>query len=293
MADLKHAEEQFKSIKHTPVEWKLVDGDGDDEKGRIEAIFSTFNVMDSDGDIILSSAFTPNQGVPMVHAHDWAHIIGKGTVRVEQDRAVFDGQLFLDTFAGLEAYKTIKNMGDLQEYSFGFRVLDYDIKEDDQAPWGYVRIIKNLELFEVSDVLKGASVGTRTLTVKHKFDTTNDGQETVIVSEEKTGTTNTDSQKQGMTFNDELDSALAAVEQFVDRAQSLADTRVKEGRGVSSAKRNQLVGFAEDLEAQAKRLRDLSVEKTDESGDDDDVISVEVLKLLRQKQERMGFIPAD
>lgn len=287
----KHAEER--AVKHAPVAWKLIDDD-DDNKGRIEAIFSTFGVMDHDGDIILSSAFTPNQEVPMVHAHRWDHVIGKGSVRVEADQAVFDGQLFLDTFNGMEAYKTIKNMGNLQEYSFGFRVLDYDIKEDPEAPWGYVRVIKKLDLFEVSDVLKGASIGTRTLAIKNIID--GEPVENIITNYTvSTGPSTTSDSQQGKTFNDELDDALAAVEGFVDRAKSLADTRVKEGRSLSGSKRSQLAGFADDLEAQAKRLRELSAtEKADDdSGDSNRRVSPEVLAILRQRQQRMGLIPAD
>lgn len=132
-------------------------------EGAVEAIFSTFGVIDSDNDIVLASAFTAGQQVPMVWAHDWQRPVGKGSVRVERDRAVLDGQFFLDTTAGLDAYRTVKAMGDLQEWSWGFRVTDADYGEQDGTP---VRYIKGAELYEVSPVLVGANRDTATLAIK-------------------------------------------------------------------------------------------------------------------------------
>lgn len=132
-------------------------------EGAVEAIFSTFGVIDSDQDIVLASAFTAGQQVPMVWAHDWQRPVGKGSVRVERDRAVLDGQFFLDTTAGLDAYRTVKAMGDLQEWSWGFRVTDADYGEQDGAT---VRYIKGAELYEVSPVLVGANRDTATLAIK-------------------------------------------------------------------------------------------------------------------------------
>lgn len=155
---------QKEVIKDVKVETELkTDGD---ERGRIKAVFSVFDEMDSDGDIVLSSALTNGQKVPMVWAHRWDQPVGKGRVEVQEDRAIFDGTFFLDTVDGEQAYLKVKNMEDLQEWSWGFRILDYDIEENEDAKWGYVRIIKRAELFEVSPVLVGANRNTRTLSVK-------------------------------------------------------------------------------------------------------------------------------
>jgi hypothetical protein len=70
---------------------------------------------------------------------------------------------FLDTTAGLDAYRTVKAMGDLQEWSWGFRVTDADYGEMDGAT---VRYIKGAELYEVSPVLVGANRDTATLAIK-------------------------------------------------------------------------------------------------------------------------------
>ena len=90
----------------------------DEATGTVQAAFSVFNTIDSDGDVVKPSAFKDGQAVPMTWSHKWDQPIGKGTVKVGRKQAVFDGHFFLDTQAGMEAYKTVKNMGALQEWSF-------------------------------------------------------------------------------------------------------------------------------------------------------------------------------
>ena len=140
-----------------PVEFK------DEAAGTVQAAFSVFNTIDSDGDVVKPSAFKDGQEVPMVWSHRWDAPIGKGTVHVGRKQATFDGHFFLDTQAGMEAYKTVKNMGALQEWSFGFRVLE---DEEGEFDGQRVRFLKGLELFEVSPVLVGANRETRTLAIK-------------------------------------------------------------------------------------------------------------------------------
>ena len=135
----------------------------DEATGTVQAAFSVFNTIDSDGDVVKPSAFKDGQEVPMVWSHKWDNPIGKGTVKVGRKQAVFDGAFFLDTAAGMEAYKTVKNMGGLQEWSFGFRVLE---EEEGDFDGEHVRFLKGLDLFEVSPVLVGANRQTRTLAIK-------------------------------------------------------------------------------------------------------------------------------
>jgi len=141
-----------------------------DSEGDVEAVVSVFNQIDSDGDIVLASAFTDGQEVAMVWSHDWSRPVGKGAISVGEDRATFDGSFFLDTSSGAEAHKIVKNMEGLQEWSWGFKVTDYDIKEDENSPYGYVRIIKDTDLYEVSPVLIGANRDTETVSIKEHSD---------------------------------------------------------------------------------------------------------------------------
>jgi HK97 family phage prohead protease len=145
------------------------------DAGQVAAVVSVFDVVDTDGDVVRASAFTDGQEVPMVWAHDWAHPVGKGVIRVGQGQAVFDGSFFMDTTAGAEAYRTVKAMGGLQEWSWGFRVLESDIApppDGMEAPktWhlpdGKVQYITKTEVFEVSPVLVGANRQTQTLDIK-------------------------------------------------------------------------------------------------------------------------------
>lgn len=139
----------------TGVEYK-----DDSEHGSVVARFSTFDIVDREGDIVRASAFTDGQEVPMVWAHQWDKPIGKGVVRVAKDHARFEGQFF-PTAAGQEARAAVKAMGDLQQYSWGFRVLDTQANEKIR---GYD--ITKAEIFEVSPVLVGANQQTATLAVK-------------------------------------------------------------------------------------------------------------------------------
>jgi HK97 family phage prohead protease len=149
------------------VEFKATD----DEKGTVEAVFSVFNNIDTDGDVVvpgaIKSGFKDNQ-VPMVFAHKWDQPIGKGTIVSDNNKAVFKGNFFMGTEAGREAYNLAKEMGDLQEWSFGFRIHDYEVapfKKDGEEEVD-VRYLKDLEVYEVSPVLVGANRETYTLAIK-------------------------------------------------------------------------------------------------------------------------------
>ena len=150
------------------IEFKTID----EEKGQVEAVFSVYNKLDTDGDVVIpgaiKSGFKDNQ-VPMVFAHKWDQPIGKGTIETDDDKATFKGTFFMGTEAGKEAYNLAKEMGDLQEWSFGFRINDYEVapfKKDGIDEEVDVRYLKDLEVFEVSPVLVGANRETYTLAIK-------------------------------------------------------------------------------------------------------------------------------
>lgn len=146
-------------VKHytAPLQLKA----DDDGAGEVVAKFSTFDIVDRSGDIVRRSAFTDGQEALMVWAHDWTKPVGKGVVRVADDYASFEGKFWRDTEDGEQAYRKVKNAGPLQEWSWGFRVLDY---ADNDEITGLD--ITKAELFEVSPVLVGANQQTETLLVK-------------------------------------------------------------------------------------------------------------------------------
>ena len=150
------------------IEFKTID----EEKGQVEAVFSVYNTLDTDGDVVvpgaIKSGFKDNQ-VPMVFAHKWDQPIGKGTIVTDDNKATFKGTFFMGTEAGKEAYNLAKEMGDLQEWSFGFRINDYEVapfQKDGSTDEQDVRYLKELEVFEVSPVLVGANRETYTLAIK-------------------------------------------------------------------------------------------------------------------------------
>ena len=75
----------------------------------------------------------------------------------------------MDTEAGKEAYALAKGMGDLQEWSFGFRIDESEVKGFQSAEMEEeidARYIKSATVYEVSPVLVGANRETYTLAIK-------------------------------------------------------------------------------------------------------------------------------
>jgi HK97 family phage prohead protease len=198
----------------------------DAPEGSLTATFSRFNVVDLDGDVTLSTAFTDGQPVPMVWAHDWTRPVGKGAIRVLPDRAVFEGAFFLDTADGLNAYRTVKNMADLQQYSYGYDPVGKRLGEFEGRP---VRFLERLEVFEVSPVLVGAGVGTGTDGIKGA----------------------------GLSFGDHADRVLVDVQSFIARAGDLSSLRAKEGRVLSEANRGRLRSLLEALQTAGVDIEEL------------------------------------
>lgn len=142
----------------------------DASKGTFRAVFATFNVIDHDGDVTLPGAFTDGQKV-RISAYNHASWgkgmlpVGKGTIHQDEIEAWVDGEFFLSTGAGSDTYEVVKAMDDLQEWSYGFDVLDgHDGEKDGQS----VQFLVKLDVHEVSPVLLGAGLGTRTTAVKGK-----------------------------------------------------------------------------------------------------------------------------
>tara|TARA_A200000159_G_scaffold164037_1_gene192242 strand:+ start:556 stop:1719 length:1164 start_codon:yes stop_codon:yes gene_type:complete len=153
-----------KEVKNIDLELKS------ETEGKVSAVFSVFNSLDSDGDIVLPGSIKSgfkSGSVPMVWAHKWDMPIGKGSIKSDGDKATFEGEFFMDTDSGKEAYKIVKNMADMQQWSFGYRVNDAErgkIGEGDEEK--DARFLKDLTVFEVSPVLVGANQDTYTMAIK-------------------------------------------------------------------------------------------------------------------------------
>jgi len=166
-------------------ESKNIDIELKEDSGQVEAVFSLFNSLDSDGDVVVpgavKSGFKNNQ-VPMVWSHKWDMPIGKGTIAQDNDKAVFKGEFFMDTESGKEAYNLVKNMGDMQQWSFGYKVNDSEFaKAETQNGETDARYLKDLTVYEVSPVLVGANQDTYTLAIKSNTELLKE------ITEEKSG----------------------------------------------------------------------------------------------------------
>jgi HK97 family phage prohead protease len=155
-------------VKHEMKALKFAVKDAD--KGTVEAVFSTFNVKDHDGDITLPDAFENGAKVIIsAYGHkSWSGAlpVGRGVIRVEKDRAILDGQFFLDQQQAKETFAVIKELADLQEWSYGFDVVKTGELTEEMRQNGVWRVIAKARVYEVSPVLTGAGINTQTLAMK-------------------------------------------------------------------------------------------------------------------------------
>lgn len=216
------------------LEMKLLE-----EPGTVQAVFATLNVRDKDGDVTLPGAL-PNGKSVVISAYghsSWSGEmpVGKGTISEVGNELVFNGQFFLNTTPGRDTYETVKAVGAMQEWSYGLRVLEgSDGEQDGQR----VRFIKSMDVFEVSPVLVGAGVNTRTLDVKS-------------------------------SLVDHTEGVLDALSEYVERVKSLADLRAKEGRTLSAANRTRLETLAGSMRSALEELDTLLTATTPAPASDD------------------------
>lgn len=204
------------------------------DEGTVSAVFATFGVVDKDGDLTDPKAFEEGAQVAIsAYGHkSWEGSlpVGVGTIRTDGESAIMDGKFFLDTTAGRETFSTLKAMheaGVPSEFSYGFDVLDSEPGTKDS---GAKRLLKAMKVYEVSPVLLGAGVDTRTLAIKSDKD----------VSGSLVGET--------PSFGDELDAAIAALEAKADSAERVVALRRDAGKSISQANAEKFGRIAEIAE---------------------------------------------
>ncbi|MEU8279554.1 HK97 family phage prohead protease [Microbispora bryophytorum] len=219
----------------------------DADKGEVSAIFSTFDVIDSDWDVTKSGAFEDGATVPIsAYGHtSWmgALPVGKGSIRTTAKEAILDGQFFMDTQAGRDTFLVVKELGELGQWSYGYDPVKYSYGEHEGRQ---VRFLEQLKVHEVAPVLLGAGVGTRTLGAKSA----------------------------PMSFADEARAVLAAVTGLGDRAADVLAKRLEKGKGLGA----ESAGLLEQVQAEMKRLGDLLV--APEPDDDATELEREFLRMV-------------
>lgn len=159
-------------MKHKTLSVDVKDAD----QGVIQAVFSTLNVKDHDGDVTLPGAFENGAEVRISqynHA-SWnggAFPVGKGKISSDGEKATLTGQFFLKTSVGRDTFEAVKELGSLGEWSYGFDVLESEHGTHDGEP---VQFLKKLKVHEVSPVLLGAGIGTHTVAAKSLGSMTDD-----------------------------------------------------------------------------------------------------------------------
>lgn len=136
-----------------------------DQEGFVKAVISTFDIIDRDGDVVTAGAIPDGSEVKLcAWGHNWGTLpVGKGVINIVGNQAIFTGKFFLDTDAGIQTYKTVKNLDSIQEWSWGFKVKEFKYGDMDGQR---VKFILATEPYEVSPVLVGANQETGTLEIK-------------------------------------------------------------------------------------------------------------------------------
>jgi len=208
------------------------------DTGTVKAVFATLGVVDHDGDIIMPGAIVNGTAVRLsAYNHkSWSDSmpIGRGTIAEIGNELIFDGQFFMDVQSAADTFKTVKNLAELGEWSFGFDVLEKEYSID-QATGVENRRIKKMAVYEVSPVLLGAGIATRTLDMKSMG----------------AGST---------TYQEHAEELKEAVADFVKRSQSIADLRTEKGKEPASVKnRDGLKAIAVELTTAASELTRIAI----------------------------------
>jgi hypothetical protein len=212
----------------------------DEDKGEVVAVFATLDVIDSDGDVTPKGAFGDGAKAPMSayghQSHFGALPVGKGVIREKGNEARFEGRFFMDTPEGKSTFTVVKALAEdaMGEWSYGYDPVKFSFGEKDGQR---VRFLEQLKVHEVSPVLIGAGVNTRTLAAKSA----------------------------GMKFPEHIEAVLADVEALNERAAGVVALRAEKGKAIAEASAD-LLGR---LDAALKRLTELIAEPaTDTSSDE-------------------------
>jgi len=140
------------------------------DKGEVSAVFSTFNVLDKDGDVTLPGAIKDGAEVVISAYQHGSHAemggklpVGRGVIHTTDSEAILDGKFFLNTTHGRDTFETVKGLGPLGDWSYSLHDVIAERGEFNGQPANF---LKSIFVKEVSPVLIGSGINTRTLGVK-------------------------------------------------------------------------------------------------------------------------------
>lgn len=142
-------------------------------EGEIEAVFARFETKDLEGDWTLPGAFEDGAKVRIsAHEHaSWAKRggllpVGRGVIKTTDSDARLVGRFFLNTAHGRDTFETIKALDELQEWSYGYDVLERGELTSPLKSLGVKQVFKRLYVHEVSPAFRAVGVGTGTVSLK-------------------------------------------------------------------------------------------------------------------------------
>lgn len=163
--------------KTLDVEIKAIGGEGD---GRFQAYASTFDVVDSYGDMVVKGAFLDSlaeygakgEDIPLYWRHrmdDPFMLIGKTLEAKEDDRGLLVDCTLLDTNNAKQVHALLK-AGLVKQMSFAYDVVEAAWVERKPEDGGSYYELRKLKIHEVSVVPVGANQDTEILAVKSARD---------------------------------------------------------------------------------------------------------------------------
>lgn len=210
------------------------------KEGDVLVAFAKTGVVDRDRHLTEPGAFPAGREVPISsYAHaSWPEKggrlpTGRAAIGEEGDLALARGRFFVETTHGRDTYLTVKALEGLQEWSYGYRILEKEKAKDDSGP---ILRLKKLDVREVSPTLVGAGIGTHTVAIKSGDD---------------------EGPLAGLPYAEELERVSFEIERIVSRSKALRDLRAKEGRELSDANRARLLRLRESIAALAETQAEL------------------------------------
>ena len=195
------------------------------DKGEFTAVVATLGQIDSDNDVTHKGAFDSSEFPLSAYGHtSWGGALPVGVARIKEvgNEAILEGRFFLDTAHGRDTFTTVKHLGELGQWSYGYDAVEY---EHGYHEGKSVRFLKKLKVHEASPVLVGAGVNTRTLSTKNR----------------------------NSSFSGEAATVVTAVKALTDRAADVMAMRRQRGKGLGADS----VRLLTQVTGELKRLQDI------------------------------------
>ena len=299
-----------KETKTLPIlELKMLEG----EKGGFSGYGSPFNQVDDYGDIVLRGAYANvidqflEDGFN-VDTHDWSYrsAIGFPVEAYEDEYGLYFRSEFHGTDDAQQVRQKMLERAEAKKkifYSIGYYVKEAEILSYDQiderlgsvlvaaelekaksraGKYGRIRLLKEIELAEISVVLRPAAAGAVGSEVK-----SGDAEDTETDVEAKDSTENgsqsppspsatspeekdAEGRQDGQPLEVRQAVALAAVGDIIASWKDISDLQVKEGRAISESRRRRIKDLRDSLQEGVGELDALLAETEPKSTDSDD-----------------------